>query len=234
MFKSIRLGLAAALMFGGLMVGGAATAASPADVTPAEGKALQDLVDNLMLPAASDLTDAISTAATDQPKACALAQKALAELTESQTRFQAIHDGIVARGGDTSDLQDLKARMDAILPKAREASTQICSGDLSGGDQDPEVAAGIKKITDYVRAYQASETIAMHAKAAGDTKTFCASERDTAATLAGMYDYVSGLIQQARSEGATDKDLGEFAGLLGQIQGWKAENAEDLKECPAA
>lgn len=237
MFKSIRSGLAAAVILGGLLLAGPAPAATPApntaNVTPAEGKALQDLVDNLMLPAATDLTDAISLAQTDQPRACELSKKAVAELTESHNRFQAVYDSIVGRGGDTASLQALKARLEAILPKTQEASNQICSGELSGGGGDPAVAAAIKKLTDYVRAYQASETIAMHAKADGDTKTYCASERDTKATLSGMYDYVSALLQQAKSEAASEKAVGQFTDLLGQIEGWRAKNDENLKTCPA-
>lgn len=233
MLKFVRSGLAAALVFSGLLLACAAPAATPGAVTPEEGKQLQDLVDAFIIPAANDLTDAIALSQTDQPKACETAKKAVAELTEGAGRFKSIRDGMIAKGEDVLALDDLNGKLPPLVAQAQDAANQICTGAMTDPDQDPEVAAMVKKITDYARTYMASESDAVHAKASGDTQTYCAKELESRATLTDMHDYVAGLRQRAVSEGATAADLTPIDDFLAKNKAWMDENSEHMKECPA-
>ena len=90
------------------------------------------------------------------------------------------------------------------------------------------MAAIVKKITDYVSAYAASETAAMHAEDAGDTKTYCASSRDSQATLTAMNDYIADLRRQAVASGAS---TASFDSVLSQNKDRLDTLAKRLKTC---
>jgi len=223
---SIRCAIATAFTLLAMTAAGATSAA-----TPAQTDELKTIVNDLMLPAAKDLTDALSLSQSDQPKACELANKAASEIKEAGTRYSALYPAMAASSEDTTKLTDLKTKIDAMVPQAQEEARSICAGEITDANKDPALAAIVKKITDYVSAYAASETAAMHAEDAGDTKTYCASSRDSQATLTAMSDYITNLRQQALASGG---NTASFDNVLAQNKDRLDSLNKRLETCPAA
>ena len=98
---------------------------------------MKSIVNDLMLPAAKDLTDALALTQSDQPKACEIAKKAAGEITEAQTRYSALYPTIVASGEEMAKLTDLKTKIDAMEPQTREEARSICAGEMTDASNDP-------------------------------------------------------------------------------------------------
>lgn len=192
---------------------------------------LNDIINQLLKPAAQKASDAIPLMMADPAKACQLETEASTDIEQAYARVQTLETQLKAEGRDVAPLQPLKGKLEQAVPAFRDNKTTACSGEMARLRDDPVMGPMFQKIGAYMKAFTDDTLAAQTALQQKDKATYCQRLTDGRGQLNDLTAY---LATWRKTHTLSPGDTVTMDGFANQVAGFQASNDAKLKQCPAA